>query len=152
MATTVGAAAPSFTLTAPDKSEVRLSDFRGKNTLVVFIPFAFSGICTGELCTIRDSLATLNDLDTQVVVITCDSFFTNGAWSEKNEFTFPVLSDYWPHGVVSKDYGVFNEDAGVANRYTFILDADGIVREIVNTDSLGERREFALYTEALAKL
>ncbi|GBE25198.1 putative peroxiredoxin/MT2298 [bacterium BMS3Bbin02] len=152
MAATVGAPAPPFTLLAPDKSEVSLDDLKGKNALVVFIPFAFSGICTGELCAIRDSLSALNDLDTQVVAITCQTFFTNGAWSEKEGFTFPVLADYWPHGEVSKAYGVFNDAVGVANRYTFVLDAEGIVREIINTDSLGEGREFSAYTEALARL
>jgi mycoredoxin-dependent peroxiredoxin len=152
MTATVGAPAPSFTLLAPDKSEVSLDDFKGKNTLVVFIPFAFSGICTGELCAIRDSAAALNDLDAQVVAITCQTFFSNGAWSEKEGFTFPVLADYWPHGAVSKAYGVFNDAVGVANRYTFVLDAEGIVREIINTESLGEGREFSAYTEALARL
>lgn len=76
----------------------------------------------------------------------------NKRWADENEFRFPVLSDYWPHGEVATAYGAFNDERGVANRYTFVLDADGVVREVINTDQLARGREFTSYVEALKNL
>ncbi len=148
----VGQPAPAFTLKNQDNEEVSLDDFRGKKTLVVFIPFPFSGICTDELCSIRDHLSTLADLDANVVVITCDTRFVHKKWAELEGFTFPILSDFWPHGATAKAYGAFNETTGSANRITYVLDADGVIREIIDSGSLGTPREYALYEEALAKI
>jgi peroxiredoxin len=109
-------------------------------------------VCSGELCYIRDHYATLNDLDANVVAISCDHFFSNKAWAEANGFEFPVLSDYWPHGAVAQAYGAFNDKTGSANRFTFVLDQDGIVREVINTEEIGVAREFEEYTKALAAM
>jgi len=152
MSVEIGAPAPTFSLRDPDKEIVSLGDFEGRKTLVVFIPFPFTGNCETELCTLRDHLADLNDLGANVVAITCDTPFANGAWSRLNGFGFPVLSDFWPHGDVCRAYGVFNEATGSANRSTFVLDAGGVVREIIATDSLGVIREYDAYVEALDRI
>jgi peroxiredoxin (alkyl hydroperoxide reductase subunit C) len=120
--------------------------------LIVFIPFPFTGICDGESCELRDNLTELNGLDANVVVITVHASQMIKKWVDEYGFTFPVLSDYWPHGETTKAYGAFNDANGAALRYSFVLDADGIVREVINTEALGIAREFAAYTEALAKV
>ena len=147
-----GTPAPDFELVDQTRTKRTLAEFRGSKTLIVFIPFAFSGVCSGELCYIRDHYATLNDLDASVVAISCDHFFSNKAWAETNGFEFPVLSDYWPHGAVAQAYGAFNETTGSANRFTFVLDEDGIVRDVINTEELGVAREFEEYTRALSAI
>ena len=147
-----GTPAPDFELVDQTRTMRTLADFKGKKTLVVFIPFAFSGTCEGELCYIRDHRAALNDLDANVVAISCDHYFANKAWAEANGFEFPVLSDYWPHGGIAQAYGAFNEKTGSANRFTFVLDEDGVVRNVINTESLGVAREFDEYTTALAAI
>lgn len=152
MTVAVGDAAPHFELLDQNKNPVSLESLKGTRTLLVFIPFPFTGVCDDEACLIRDNLAALKDLDANVVIITVHAVSVANKWATENGFEFPVLSDYWPHGVTAQAYGAFNEDRGAANRYTFVLDADGVVREIINTDSLGTAREFDAYTEALAKL
>jgi peroxiredoxin len=152
MSVAVGDIAPGFELLDQDKNLVSLESLQGSKTLLVFIPFPFTGICDDETCAIRDQLAALKALDANVAIITVHGVPVAKKWATENGFEFPVLSDYWPHGVTAQAYGAFNETTGSANRYTFVLDADGVVREIINTDSLGTAREFDAYTEALAKL
>ncbi len=149
---TVGSQAPSFELRDQDKNLVSSESLKGSTSLVVFIPFPFTGICDDETCAIRDNLAALNNVDAKVVIVTVHAVPVAKKWAEENGFTFPVLSDYWPHGETAKAYGAFNETVGAANRYTFVLDAQGVVREVINTESLGIAREFSAYTEALAKI
>ena len=148
----VGSAAPAFSLMDQDKNIVNLDDFKGRKIVVVFIPFPFTGICDSETCAIRDSLAALNDLNANVVVITCHAVPVAKKWSDENGFTFPVLSDFWPHGRVASEYGAFNEKVGAANRMSFILDSDGIVRAVIDSGSLGTPREFAEYVGALGSI
>ena len=150
MTLAVGDAAPEFELFNQDREAVKLSDLKGRKALVVFIPFPFTGICEGELCMIRDNLATLGDLDANVVVITVHAIPTNKKWADDNHFGFSVLSDYWPHGETAKAYGAFNEAVGAANRYTFVLDTEGVITDIIHTEALGIAREFDEYTKALA--
>ncbi len=152
MSATVGSPAPGFSLTDQDKNTVTIDDLKGKKSLVVFIPFPFTGICDDESCAIRDNLATLNGLDANVVVITCHAVPVTKKWSDENGFTFRVLSDFWPHGVVATAYGAFNEAVGGANRMTFVLDEDGIVRSVIDSGSLGTAREFDAYATALAEV
>ena len=112
-ALSVGQAAPDFTLRDQNGVPVSLSEFRGeKNVVVVFYPFAFSGICTGELCEIRDNLGAFVGDDVQVLAISCDHMFSQRGWADKEGYFFPLLSDFWPHGQVARDFGVFNEKAG----------------------------------------
>ena len=146
----IGQPTPPFTLVDQNRERVSLDDLKGTKTLLVFIPWAFSGVCSGELCQLRDQLADLNRLDANVVAITCDSFFVNKAWSKQNGFEFPILSDAWPHGAVTSAYETFNEGVGAADRSTFILDQNGILQAIVASDSLGTPREYQEYVDTLA--
>lgn len=148
----VGSPAPSFELHDQNKNLVSLESLKGSKTLIVFIPFPFTGICDDESCAIRDNLARLKDLDANVVVITVHGVPVAKKWADENGFEFPVLSDYWPHGTTTQAYGAFNETVGAANRYTFVLDAEGIIREVINTEALSVPREFEAYVEALGKL
>jgi len=148
----VGQVAPDFTIQDQQGRSVSLSDFRGiKNVVVVFYPFAFSGICTGELCEIRDNLGDFESDDVQVLAVSCDHMFTQRAWSDAEGYFFPMLSDYWPHGATAQAYGVFEQSGGFSTRGTFLIDRDGIVRwTLVNGRS--QRRDFAGYRAALKEL
>lgn len=152
MTVEVGRSAPDFELKDQHGQAVRLSEFRGTTHVVlVFYPFAFSGICTGELCEIRDNLEVFTSAGVQVVGISCDPMYTQRAWAEDQKYDFPLLSDFWPHGAAAQAYGVFNEAAGRAERGTFLIDSAGILRwSIVN--QAGQARPLAAYREAMAAL
>ena len=129
--------------------EVSLSELTAtKNVVVVFYPFAFSGICTGELDEIRDHLERFVSDDLQVVCISCDPMFSLRAWADAQGYFFPLLSDHWPHGEIARSYGVFDEAAGCALRGSFLVDADGVVRwSTVN--GIGEARDLEEHLAAL---
>lgn len=147
-----GAEAPDFTLKDQNGQAVTLRDFRGaKNVLLVFFPLAFTGICQGELDEIRDNLPTYENDDTVTLAISVGPPPTHKVWATQSGFTFPVLSDFWPHGAVAQAYGVFNEDAGIANRGTFVVDREGIVR-FSEMKGPGEPRDQKVWTDALAAL
>ena len=148
----VGAPAPAFSLMDQDRNIVNLDEFKGAKTVVVFIPWPFTGICDAEACAIRDNLTALSEVDADFVVITCHAVPVTKKWSDENGFTFPVLSDFWPHGTVAREFGAFNEKAGIANRMSFVLDSDGIVRSIIDSGSLGTARESAAYIDALGEI
>ena len=149
---TVGQVAPDFTLKDQHGKNVSLSDYKGlKNVVLVFYPFAFSGICTGELCEIRDDLGAFESDDVQVLAISCDHMFTQRAWSDAQGYFFPVLSDFWPHGGAAQDYGVLEASGGFAIRGTFLIDTEGIVRwTLVN--KMSDKRDFSGYHAALKEL
>ncbi|HEY8703096.1 MAG TPA: peroxiredoxin [Arthrobacter sp.] len=147
----VGGAAPDFELTNQFGEPVSLSSFRGQNVVVVFYPFAFSGICTGELCEIRDNLASFEDANATVLAISVDSKFSLRAYAEKEGYGFDLLADFWPHGAVASSYGVFDPESGMARRGTFIVDAGGTIRYVV-VNPRGQARELAEYRSALAAL
>lgn len=150
--TDVGDVAPDFTLRNQHGQDVTLSSFRGEKIVVlVFFPFAFSGICTGELCEIRDNLSGFESDGVEVIAISCDHMFSNRAFADQEGLTFSVLSDFWPHGEVARAYGIFNADAGAAERGTYIVDRDGIVRWKV-AHGIGEARDFVAYSTALAEI
>ena len=148
----VGETAPDFSLRNQYGEFVSLGDFRGtKNVVLVFYPFAFSGICTGELREIRDRLEDFDGDDIAVLAISCDSMYTLRAWADAEGHFFPLLSDFWPHGAVARAYGVLSEDDGFALRGTFLVDTEGVVRwTLVN--GIGEARNFDGYRSALAEL
>ena len=152
MSAAIGSPAPSFSLVDQERNTVTLDDLKGKKSLIVFIPFPFTGICDDEACVIRDQLAALSDLDANVAVITCHAVPVAKKWSDENGFAFPVLSDFWPHGEVATAYGTFNETVGGANRITFVLDENGIVRSVIDSGSLGTAREFDEYVNALGEI
>jgi mycoredoxin-dependent peroxiredoxin len=152
MTVEVGDAAPDFELKDQHGTPVKLSDFRGKKDVVlVFYPLAFSGICTGELCTIRDELPTLGGDDVTVLAVSVDSVFAHRAWGEQEKYEFPLLSDFWPHGAVAESYGVFAADSGLATRGTFIIDKQGVVRWKVE-NAIPDARDISEYRKALAEL
>jgi peroxiredoxin len=133
-------------------SPVTLSSFKGqKNVVILFYPFAFSGICTGELCGLRDDLAAFQNDDVQLLAISCDPMYAQRAFAEQEGYKFPVLADFWPHGGAAKAYGVFDDARGCAVRGTFIVDKNGnLVWQIVN--GLGDARNLVEYKSALASL
>jgi len=152
MAVEVGSEAPDFTLNDYNKQPVQLSSFRGdKPVLLVFYPFAFSGICTGELCQLRDEFADYDNKGVQVLGVSVDTPFSLKAWAEKEGYQFPLLSDFWPHGEVARAYGVFNEQAGLAVRGTFLIDKDGVVR-FAEVNAPGEARDQQGWKKAVAEL
>lgn len=152
MTVAIGQPAPNFALRDTAGEMVELDDLLGRKSLIVFIPFPFTGTCEGELCAIRDRLADLAELDANIIAITTDTLFSNRVWSEQNGFGFPVLSDFWPHGEVTAAYETFDPKVGAANRRSFVLDEDGVVRAIVETDTRAEARQFDEYAKALASI
>jgi peroxiredoxin len=152
MTVEVGSEAPDFTLNDYNKQPVQLSSFRGdKPVLVVFYPFAFSGICTGELCQLRDEFADYDNKGVQVLGVSVDTPFSLKAWAEQEGYQFPLLSDFWPHGEVARAYGVFNEQAGLAVRGTFLVDKAGVVR-FAEVNAPGEARDQQGWKKAVAEL
>jgi len=152
MSLTIGQVAPDFTLKNQFGEEVTLSSFRGnKNVVVVFYPFAFSGICTGELCALRDDLAAYQNENTELLAISCDAMYSQKAFAEHEGYTFSLLADFWPHGQTATAYGVFNAERGLAIRGTFVIDKEGVLRwQVVNGP--GDARVAADYKAALATL
>lgn len=152
MAIEVGSQAPDFRLDDYNKEKVSLSDFRGrKNVLLVFYPFAFSGICTGELGGVRDEIDTYQNDSVQVLGVSVDVPFSLKAWAAQEGYTFPLLSDFWPHGKVAQEYGVFNADGGMAVRGTFLIDTEGVVR-FAEVNGPGEARDQSGWKKAIRAL
>ena len=151
MSLSVGDRAPEFSLPDQDKQVVSLAEFRGAPVLLVFYPFAFSGICTGELCQLRDELATYTDAGVRVLAISTDPVFSLKAWRDQQGFGFALLSDFWPHGATAQTYGVFNEKAGMALRGTFLVDADGKVA-FAEVNQPGDAREQSGWKDAVTQL
>jgi peroxiredoxin len=148
----VGTPAPDFALKDQSNEVVRLSDLRGrKNVLLVFYPLAFTGTCQGELCAVRDNLNDFVNDEVQVLTISVDSWHSHRVWAEQQGYQFPLLSDFWPHGAVAQEYGVFNDEAGIANRGTFIIDKTGIIR-FAEMNSPGDARDQDAWRKALQQL
>lgn len=149
MSVDVGERAPDFTLKNADNTEVTLSSYRGTSpVLLVFYPFAFSGLCTGELCQLRDELSVYTDAGVEVMAISVDPTYSLKAYAEKEGYSFTLLSDFWPHGAVSQAYGVFNDKAGMAVRGTFLIDPDGTVA-FTEVNGPGEPRDQAAWQRAV---
>ena len=152
MAIEVSQEAPDFELKDQHGEPVRLSGFRGgKNVVLVFYPLAFSGVCSGELCALRDDFPEVSREDVEVLAVSIDSGFVLRTWADRDHFTFRLLSDFWPHGAVARLYGVFDEEKGVATRGTFIIDKAGVVRWTV-VNPIPQARDIAEYQKALAGL
>lgn len=146
---TVGDTAPDFTLRNQDGEHVSLADFRGDRAVVLlFYPFAFSGVCGGELCSIRDQVHDFSNDDVATLAVSTDAPPALKAWAEAEGFSFDLLADFWPHGAVAREYGVFNEAVGAAERGTVVIDRDGVVRYTVH-NALGDARDDQAYLDAL---
>ncbi|GGU37008.1 peroxiredoxin [Nocardioides albus] len=128
-----GGAAPDFTLRDQFGADVTLSDFHGKKSVAIFFfPFAFSGVCTGEMSGLRDRLDEFVTFDTEVLAISCDPMYAIRQFADTDRLNFPVLSDFWPHGEVSKAYDVFNDRTGAPLRSSYIVDKSGVLRWAVH--------------------
>ncbi|MFM7400681.1 MAG: redoxin domain-containing protein [Bacteroidota bacterium] len=150
-----GEKAPDFSLRATDKSLVKLSEYRGKNVVLLFFPFAFTGVCTKELCFMRDSLAQYENLDAQILAISVDSPYTLAKWREEQQFNFPLLSDF--NKTVSKKYdAIYKEFAlglkGVSKRSAFVIDREGILRFVEVLENAGELPDFGAIESTLKSL
>ncbi len=148
----IGAAAPEFTLPDHHGRPVSLSDFRGQRVvIVVFYPYAFTSTCTGELGAIQAMLPTFQNDDVQVLAVSCDSMFALRVFADQQRLGYPLLSDFWPHGEVSRAYGVFDEERGASVRGTFVVDRAGVLRwQVVN--AIPDARDTAEYERVLERV
>jgi peroxiredoxin len=148
----VGQQAPDFALKDQNNQVVSLSDFRGrKNVVLVFYPYAFTRVCEGELCAIRDDLPSFQNDDVQVLTVSVDTPYAHKVWAEREGFGFPLLADFWPHGAVAQAYGCFDEERGCSTRGTYVIDKAGVVRwKVVN--AIPDGRDQAEYLKVLAEL
>lgn len=129
----IGGPAPDFTLRDQFGQSVTLSSYRGtKAVALLFYPFAFSGVCTGEMAGIRDRLDEFLTFDTEVLGLSCDPLYALRAFADADGLNFPLLSDFWPHGEVARAYDVFDEDRGCPRRSSYVVDKEGNVRWAVH--------------------
>ena len=135
----LGGEAPDFTLRDQFGQDVTLSSYRGsKAVLLLFYPFAFSGVCTGEMAGIRARLADFLTFDTEVLAISCDPVYALRTFADQDRLNFPLLSDFWPHGEVARAYDVFDEQIGAALRSSYVVDKAGNVAwSVHNADPVG---------------
>lgn len=155
MSVKVGDKAPNFTLRAYDKSEVSLEDYRGKNVVLLFFPLAFTGVCTTELCSVRDDIAYYGGVNAEVLGISVDSLFTLEQFRESQNINFPLLSDF--NKSVSQAYGALYEDfvldmKGVSKRSAFVIDKEGVIRYAEVLESAGDLPNFEAVKATLAGL
>lgn len=150
-----GDPAPDFSLRASDKSLVTLKELRGKNVILLFFPFAFTGVCTKEMCMMRDSIADYEKLDAQVLAISVDSPYTLAQWKHEQGFNFPLLSDF--NKTVSKKYHTLYKEfalglKGVSKRSAFLIDTKGIIRYAEVLENAGEIPNLEAVKTTLAAL
>lgn len=155
MSIQIGQLAPNFTLYDTDKKEVSLKDFEGNNLLILFFPQAFTGVCTTELCTIRDNLAVYNNLQSEVIAISVDSVFTLNRFKEDQKLNFSLLSDF--NKEVSKSYGAIYDEfvlgmKGVSKRAAFVVDTKGVIQYAEVLESAGDLPNFESIKETLSSL
>ena len=146
--TAVGQPAPDFRTRNQHGESVSLTDLGGAPAVIVFYPWAFSGICRGELAALRDDHDRFVELGVRVLGVSCDAMFTLRAYADAEQLPFDLLSDHWPHGAIARSYGIFDEQAGCALRASFVLDAEGVITwRVVN--GIGEARAMADLLAAL---
>jgi glutaredoxin-dependent peroxiredoxin len=150
-----GDKAPTFTLRATDKSEVSLDDFKGKNVVLLFFPLAFTGVCTTELCNMRDDISSYEGLDAQILAVSVDSLFTLDKFKQAEGFNFPLLSDF--NKTVCRAYGAIYEEfvldmRGVAKRSAFVIDREGVVQYAEVLESAGDLPNFQAVKSTLTSL
>ena len=146
----LGGPAPDFTLRDQFGQDVTLSSFRGRKAVAIFFyPYAFSGVCTGEMAGVRDRLAEFMTFDTEVLAISCDPLYALRAFADADGLNFPLLSDFWPHGAVSRAYDVFDDKRGCPRRSSYVIDKDGLVRWSVH-NAMPEGRDLDEHLRQLA--
>jgi peroxiredoxin len=145
----VGDLAPDFTTRNAHGEPVTLSELRGAPVVLVFYPFAFTGICTGELAGVQAHLEEFSAAEARVLAVSTDTMFTLRVFGEQEGFGFDLLTDHWPHGAIASSYGVFDPDIGCARRGSFVLDATGRVTwKVVN--HIGDGRDIRAHLAAVA--
>jgi glutaredoxin-dependent peroxiredoxin len=149
-----GQQAPDFTLFNTDKQEVTLSNLKGKKVVLLFVPAAFTGTCTKELCSIRDGIAAYNNVNAEVMGISCDSVFVLGKWKEQEGFNFTMLSDYNKQisALYGVDYPAGKFPAGMyghSKRSAFVLDENGVVKYAEVLDVASDLPNFEAIMAAL---
>ncbi|MCP9235001.1 redoxin domain-containing protein [Lewinella sp. JB7] len=155
MALKVGDKAPLFKLYNDEQKEVGLADYGGKHLVLLFFPLAFTGVCTDELCTMRDTLPEYNQLGSSVAAISVDSVFTLARYRADQQLNFPLLSDF--NKEVSRQYGALYDTfalgmEGVSKRAAFVIDAEGVVRYAEVLESAGDQPDYSAIKETLAGL
>ena len=155
MSIQAGAVAPDFSLFDTDKNKVSLADQKGKNVVILFFPLAFTGVCTTELCEMRDSLSTYSGLNAEILAISVDSPFTLAKFKEEQQLPFPLLSDF--NKTTAEAYGSLYEDfvlgmKGVAKRSAFVVDAKGVIQYAEVLESAGDLPDFAGIQSALKNI
>lgn len=155
MSIQVGENAPDFTLISTDKEQVSLSDYQGKNVVLLFFPMAFTGVCTTELCSMRDNIADYEGLDAQILAVSVDSPFTLGKFKEDQRLNFPLLSDF--NKTASQAYGAYYDEfvlglQGVSKRSAFVIDKEGKVRYAEVLDNAGELPNFEAVKTSLSEI
>ncbi len=150
MAIEIGAKAPDFALRDQHNVVITLAEHRPKAVLLVFYPLAFTGVCAGELTLLQADVEHFQNDRVQVLGCSVDSPYTQRVFADRDGLKFPLLSDFWPHGEVARAYGVFDENAGVATRGSFLIDREGVVVWRTLSD-IGRPRNHELYHEALAQ-
>jgi peroxiredoxin len=144
--------APDFELPNQYGEHIRLGEFKGKRPVaLVFFPLAFSSTCTSELCSLSENLALFVSNGVELIGVSTDSKAVLRAFAESQGYDFTLLSDFWPHGAVAKEYGVFLDSKGFANRATFLIDINGIIRASFIT-APGEARSIEEYRAALEEI
>jgi mycoredoxin-dependent peroxiredoxin len=149
----IGDPAPEFSLRDTEGTTVTLAGLLDAGSVtLVFIPFAFTSVCQGELCELRDHIGDFDTRGNTIVAVTCDAGPSLGEWKRQQEYQFPLLTDFWPHGEVARSYGCFNDAIGCADRLSVVIGKDGRVVDQFRSGGLGEARPLEKYTEALGKL
>lgn len=151
----VGSKAPDFSLYSSEKEKVSLSDYKGKNVVLLFFPLAFTGVCTKELCNVRDNIGIYNNSKAKVLAISVDSPQTLAKFKEGQQFNFPLLSDF--NKTVSAEYGSLYETfslemKGVSKRSAFVIDANGIIRYTEVLENASEEPDYIAIENCLTSL
>jgi peroxiredoxin len=151
----VGDKAPNFTLRNTEKKEISLADYKGKNVVVLFFPLAFTGVCTQELCSVRDDMSSYESLGAEILAISVDSLFTLDRFKAEQEYNFDLLSDF--NKEVSRAYGSMYDDfvlemKGVSKRAAFVIDGEGTICYAEVLDNAGDVPNFDLVKKTLESL
>ena len=147
----LGHPAPDFELPNQFGEPIRLSALRGSPVVLVFYPFAFSGVCTGELDELQAAGAEFSRAGARVLAVSCDSKYTLRAYARDRGYSFDLLSDFWPHGAVSGAYRAFDAGHGRPQRASFVIDEGGLIREEIRSDA-GSPRPLQAYLDALGEM
>ncbi|HMO37995.1 MAG TPA: redoxin domain-containing protein [Saprospiraceae bacterium] len=155
MSVKTGEKAPVFTLFSSDKEQIALENYRGKNVVLLFFPMAFTGVCTTELCTMRDDISNYNNLNAQILAASVDSPFALDKFKKEQQLNFPLLSDF--NKEVSRMYGALYEEfvmglRGVSKRSAFVIDKEGVVRYAEVLESAGDLPDFGAIKQTLSQL